>query len=186
MHNLSLQLAIYSSAPTSPRQMAGEAATRQLWIGGATDRTTRTMIEEPRRWLMLIETVANAPHAPVPDGALLSWELDQINPGDRPSPADASGLILTSMDVEGSAEEEFNDWYDTEHIPVLAKLPGMLAARRFRARRGAPRYVALYHVTDLAIYAEPSWYCVNDTPWTLRMRRFQRNRTYFMFRPMAG
>ena len=26
----------------------------------------------------------------------------------------------------------------------------MLAARRFRARHGSPRYVALYHVTDLS------------------------------------
>jgi hypothetical protein len=183
MRNLSLQLSIYASAPTPPRQAAGETATCQLWIGGATDRTTRTMIEEPRRWLMLIETAAGAPGAHVPDGSLLSWKLDQINPGDRSSPSNAGGLILSSMDIEASVDEEFNDWYDMEHFPVLTKLPGMLAARRFRARQGSPRYVALYHVTDLAIYAKPSWYCVNDTPWTQRMRRFQRNRTYFMFRP---
>jgi hypothetical protein len=187
MPSLRAQLAIYESRPELPLHATAEF-TRQLWVGGNTDRTTRTMAEEPRRWLVLVETATKPAEAPFPDGELRSWDLEQINPGDQPSPAAAAGLILSSMDIEASVEEEFNDWYNTEHIPVLAKLPGMLAARRFRAHRGSPRYVALYHVADLAIYALRTWYSVNDTPWTLRMRRFQSNRTYFMFRaasPMA-
>ena len=56
-----------------------------------------------------------------------------------------------------------------------------LAARRFRATEGNPRYVALYHVEDTGIYATPGWKAANETPWILRMRRFQRDRTYFMF-----
>lgn len=178
MANLHLQLAIYDQAPALPQ--AADAVRRQVWVGGATDRATRTMIEEPRRWLTLLET--RTPAADGTAGALLSWDLEQINPGDAPSPEDAGGILITAMDVDPAVEEEFADWYNTEHIPILSKLPGMIAARRFRARRGHTRYVALYHVTDLGIYAKPSWFTANETPWMLRMRRFQRNRTYFMFR----
>jgi hypothetical protein len=175
------QLAIYESRPELSLHASTEF-TRQLWIGGNTDRSTRTMAEVPRRWMVLVETASKPVEALFPKGELRSWDLQQINPGEQPSPAAAVGLILSSMDIDESVEDEFNDWYDTEHFPVLTKLPGMLAARRFRAHRGRPRYVALYHVADLAIYALRSWYSVNDTPWTLRMRRFQSNRTYFMFR----
>jgi hypothetical protein len=62
----------------------------------------------------------------------------------------------------------------------------MIRARRFRALSGTPRYVALYHVANPDIYATAAWTSANFTPWMLRMRRFQRNRTYFMFHPAEG
>ena len=107
-------------------------------------------------------------------------------------------MILVSMNVDPSREEEnkkspqqaagnmsrerFNDWYNMEHIPHFNRLPGVVTARRFRAIDGNPRYVALYHVETTDIYATPGWMAANETPWILRMRRFQRDRTYFMFR----
>jgi hypothetical protein len=63
----------------------------------------------------------------------------------------------------------------------LSNLSGMVTARRFKAHHGRPSYIALYHVSDLSIYAKPSWTAVNETAWTKRMRRYQHNRTYFMF-----
>jgi hypothetical protein len=185
MPNLGLQLAIFDNAAAATRHDAPNSLNRQTWLGGKTDRTTRTMIENPPRWISLIETTAPQ-QSSTPDRALMSWSLEQINPGDRPSPASAGGLVLTSMDVDPAAEDEFTEWYDTEHIPLLSALPGVIAARRFRASRGSPRYVALYHVTDVTIYAKPSWYTANETPWMLRMRRFQQNRTYFLFRAIEG
>jgi hypothetical protein len=113
---------------------------------------------------------------------LRQWALEQINPGDLPSPERAGGVILVSMNVDPSREEEFNDWYNMEHIPHFNRLAGVITARRFRAIEGSPRYVALYHVENTDIYATPGWVAANETPWILRMRRFQRDRTYFMFR----
>ncbi len=180
MANLQLQLAIYDHAPDLPQANGADVVSRQVWRGGAIDRATRGVVENPPRWITLLET-KTVPNTPAPADALLSWDLEQVNPGDTISPPNAGGLTLTSMDIDPAVEDEFNDWYNTEHIPILSELPGMIAARRFRARRGSPRYVALYHVTDVGIYAKPSWYTANETPWMLRMRRFQRNRTYFMF-----
>jgi hypothetical protein len=181
MSGLRLGLTIYESDPEPSRQAASgsDLLTRQLWIGAATNRKTRTMMEQPRRWLSLVEPIGRLPH--IRDGVLHHWDLEQIFPGDHPSPPNAGGLIISAMDVDACAEEEFNDWYNTEHMPVLSTLPGMLAARRFRAHHGRPSYIALYHVSELSIYAKPSWTAVNETAWTKRMRRYQHNRTYFMF-----
>jgi hypothetical protein len=154
----------------------------QVWRGGATNRETRGMHESPPRWLALADVDAGAAGAAdiFPSDALFSWRLEQRLPGRAPSP-EAGGLILVSMDVRPEQEEEFNDWYDTEHIPLLSAVPGVIAARRFSALSGSPKYVALYHVEDISCYGIRSWTRANETPWILRMRRFQENRTYFMF-----
>jgi hypothetical protein len=168
---LRLNLRIFDHEPACPPGL-------QVWRGGATDLTTRTMIADPPRWLTIEEGRAVPPERP----ALREWMLEQINPGALRSPDRSGGVILVSMNVDPEHEEEFNDWYNTEHIPHFNRLAGVIAARRFRAISGEPRYVALYHVETTDIYATPGWMAANETPWILRMRRFQRDRTYFMFR----
>ena len=176
--------------PPPPHAASPSVVTRQVWQGGVTDRATRTMIATPPRWLVLADhqAASRATEAAASTGGAppQSWELEQILPGDAPSPADAGGVILVSMDVDPDREAEFNDWYNTEHIPHFRLVPGVIAARRFRALRGSPTYVALYHVADTDVYATPAWMAANETPWILRMRRYQRDRTYFMFRTRVG
>jgi hypothetical protein len=40
-------------------------------------------------------------------------------------------LFIASMDVDADREALFNEVYDTEHIPMLLKVPGVLSARRY-------------------------------------------------------
>jgi hypothetical protein len=177
---LRLAMRLFDREP--PPGPAAEILTPQVWQGGATDLSTRTMIADPPHWLVLADHEADQP-PPEFAGSRLTRGLEQIFPGRRTSPSNAGGVILVSMDIDAGREEEFNDWYNTEHIPRLSSIPGVLAARRFRAlSAAAPAYVALYHVEDAGIYATRTWVAANETPWMLRMRRFQRNRTYFMFR----
>jgi hypothetical protein len=172
---LRLGLQIFDHEPVRP-------AFGQLWKGGATDLTTRTMVADPPLWLLIADFG--------PDQSLPSperppsrqWDLEQINPCSLHSPEHAGGVILVSMNVDPAHEDEFTDWYNMEHIPHFNRLDGVITARRFRAREGDPRYVALYHVENTDIYATPGWMAANETPWILRMRRFQRDRVYFMFR----
>jgi hypothetical protein len=154
----------------------------QLWNGAATDLTTRTMLADPPRWLVIADHSRDQPPPPPERPPLRDWAMQQINPGNLASPDHAGGVILVSMNIEPSHEDEFNDWYNTEHIPHFNRLDGVITARRFRATEGNPRYVALYHVINTDIYATPAWMAANQTPWMLRMRRYQRDRTYFMFR----
>jgi hypothetical protein len=154
---------------------------RQVWRGGATDLTTRKMIADPPRWLSISEYEI-APPAYAMEQTVLHWEIEPLLPGQTWSAENAGGVILVSMDVDPAREDEFNDWYNTEHIPHFTGVPGVILARRLRAITGAPRYVALYHVAETDVYASRAWMLANETPWILRMRRFQRNRTYYMFR----
>ena len=105
---------------------------------------------------------------------LMRFEGDQILPGDQLPPDAAGGLLLNAMTVEPAAEAEFNEWYNSEHIPALAAVPGVLCARRFRATdlsRGANRrYVALYHLAAPEVQATPAWKSAADTEWTRRVR----------------
>lgn len=101
---------------------------------------------------------------------LCRFEAEQILPGDAVGPADAAGLLLAAMNVAPAAEAEFNAWYDTEHVPRLARVPGCLAARRFRTSSGHQRYVALYHLSDPGVAASAAWKAAVETPWTLKIR----------------
>lgn len=67
---------------------------------------------------------------------LLRFEGEQIVPGDRVAPEGAAGLLLVAMNVAAEHEADFNDWYNAEHVPALAAVPGTLCARRYRGSGG--------------------------------------------------
>ena len=89
---------------------------------------------------------------------LLRFEGDQILPGDQTAPEGAGGLLLVGMTPAPEVEMAFNAWYDTEHVPALARAPGVLSARRFRAQNSSgPKYVALYHLASPEVITGPEW-----------------------------
>jgi len=101
---------------------------------------------------------------------LMRFEGDQILPGDALPPDNAGGFLLNAMNVEPAAEAEFSEWYNNEHIPALAAVPGVLCARRFRATSANRRYVALYHLVSPDVQATPAWKNAADTEWTRKLR----------------
>jgi hypothetical protein len=107
---------------------------------------------------------------------LIRFEGEQITPGDQDPPHGAGGLLLNAMNVVPEHEAEFNEWYDSEHIPALSGVPGVLAARRFRSSTGSPRYVALYHLTAPEVQASAEWKRAATSAWTEKMRRHFRDR----------
>ncbi len=74
----------------------------------------------------------------------MRYEGEQLVPGDATAPAGAGALLAATMNVDPAAEHEFNEWYNTEHLPQLAAVPGVLCARRFRVADSASerKYVA--------------------------------------------
>jgi hypothetical protein len=88
---------------------------------------------------------------------LLRYEGEQILSGDATAPANAGGLLLVGMTSAPEADTAFNAWYDTEHVPALARVPGVLCARRYRTSAGNPTYVALYHLASPGVIDTPEW-----------------------------
>ena len=86
------------------------------------------------------------------------------------------GMLLVWTDADPAAEEDFNAWYDAEHLPERVGIPGFLTGRRYRAQAGNPRYFAAYHTENTGVlFSQAYLHLVNNpTPWTQRiMPKFQ-------------
>lgn len=82
------------------------------------------------------------------------------------------GMLLAMMQPPPEMEEEFHDWYDTEHIPERAACDGFLSAQRFVCVDGWPRYVAVYDLRHHGVLKEPSYCAVAGdrfSPWSKRI-----------------
>jgi hypothetical protein len=100
---------------------------------------------------------------------LMRFEGDQILPGHALPPADAGGLLMIALNVPPEVEADFNAWYDTEHIPALSAVPGVLSARRFRGT-GGRKYVALYHLATPQVQDSEEWKKARESEWTDRLK----------------
>ncbi|MGE0039518.1 MAG: DUF4286 family protein [Xanthobacteraceae bacterium] len=84
------------------------------------------------------------------------------------------GLLLFMTDVNSTLEDEFNRWYEEEHLPERMAVPGFINARRFRCIEGGPRYLALYDLETPDVLRSPAYLNIvgaNKSPWTLRMEK---------------
>ena len=107
---------------------------------------------------------------------------EQLLPGRQAGPEDAGGLLMVAFNVNPAADADFNAWCDQEHLPALAKVPGVLSARRFKATEGGPRYVAIYHLTQPDVQASAAWQTAINTPWSARIRPQTADRLRLVFR----
>lgn len=82
------------------------------------------------------------------------------------------GLLLVTMEPPAGMQEEFNDWYDTEHFPQRCGLPGFESGSRWACLEGFPRWIALYDLAGTAALETPEYLAVsgaNSTPWSKRI-----------------
>ena len=110
---------------------------------------------------------------------LMRFEGTQLFPGDKTAPEDAAGVLLVAMNVAPEHENEFNEWYNTEHVPALGSVPGTLCARRYRGTGATQRYAALYHFSRPDVIRSAAWKTAANTPWTEKMRPHFRDLTRF-------
>jgi hypothetical protein len=82
------------------------------------------------------------------------------------------GLLLTLTEPPAHMEEEFNAWYDTEHLPERLSIPGFRSARRWVAdcRPGEGKYLATYELDSPEVLVSPAYlaFFKKPTPWTKR------------------
>jgi hypothetical protein len=81
-------------------------------------------------------------------------------------------LLMVSMEPPASLEDEFNDWYDTEHFPQRIALPGIVSASRWVCVDGWPRWMALYDLASLDALQSDAYLSVSgarSTPWSRRL-----------------
>jgi hypothetical protein len=82
------------------------------------------------------------------------------------------GCLLVMMQPSPDFESEFNDWYDTDHVPERLAIPGFLAAKRYECVEGWPRYLAIYDLADPEVLTTPAYLAMAEgayTNWTRRV-----------------
>jgi hypothetical protein len=107
-------------------------------------------------------------------------------------------IFSAAMDVTPERETLFHEVYDTEHIPLIVKVPGVVAAARFEIQpfsmviggerrtmdpQGAPRFHALYELeSPEVLLSEAFAKAVDQGRWPGQVRPHTSNRRHLMMR----
>jgi hypothetical protein len=87
--------------------------------------------------------------------------------------------LFVRLETDAEHDAELNQWYEQEHLPAIAGVPGCLAARRYRMTAGSEdsvKYMMIYEAADRDTIRNDAWNKAAGTEWTLRMRPHFRNR----------
>lgn len=111
-------------------------------------------------------------------------------------------LFTASMDVDPDKEALFNEVYDTEHLPMLMKVPGLLAVTRTTLAplkmsiggelktivvKGEPKYSATYELENAEVLTSPAWAeAIEKGRWPAQVRPHTSNRRHTLRKVMGG
>jgi len=103
-------------------------------------------------------------------------------------------LFIVSMDVQQDKEALFNEVYDTEHVPLLLKVPGVRNVTRWKTERAAfnlagerkvldggsePNYVAIYEIDSPDVLLSKEWAeAAEKGRWPSQVRPYTSNRRH--------
>jgi hypothetical protein len=106
-------------------------------------------------------------------------------------------LFTASMDVEPAQEKLFNEVYDIEHVPMLLKVPGVIAVARLKkttltmiiggekktiVAENEPMYSATYEIESPDVLTTPAWgAAVEEGRWPGQVRPFTKNRRHVLY-----
>ena len=105
-------------------------------------------------------------------------------------------IFIASMDVDDDKEDLFNEVYDTEPIPLILEVPGVVSAKRYRSEpltmmmggekktivaEGAPSHSAVYELESADVLTSDAWDAAVDAGrWPGEVRPFTRNRRHVL------
>ena len=107
-------------------------------------------------------------------------------------------LFSASMDVTPDREKLFHEVYDTEHVPLILTVPGVVSATRFEMTpltmllggerrtmdpQGAPRFHAFYELESPEVLLSAAWAkAVEQGRWPAQVRPHTSNRRHLLMR----
>ena len=82
-----------------------------------------------------------------------------------------AGLLMVMADVPSDKEEEFNRWYNEEHLEDVTSVPGVLNGARYQAVKGGPKYLAIYELETYEVTQTPEFTKIREQPteWSKTM-----------------
>ena len=99
-----------------------------------------------------------------------------------------SYIYVVQMNIPTAHEADFNRIYDTQHVPLISKVPGVLGIKRYALEKpvpGVPKYAALYRVASADVPQCPAWVAASDTgDWKPKIRPHTFNRMHALFKEL--
>ena len=115
-------------------------------------------------------------------------------------PITGKWIFTAAMDVDPDKEAIFNEVYDQEHIPIIARVPGVISVTRLKLDtlrmamagevktmdpQGAPRYAAIYELESPDVLTSPAFAkAVDQGRWATQVRPYTRNRRHTLHKVM--
>ena len=84
----------------------------------------------------------------------------------------AKGLLVAGFNYGMVDEGEFNDWYDTEHVPERQRCKGFINAVRWISVDNPKQAIATYDLESHAVLHSPPYQAIgreNLSPWSKRI-----------------
>ena len=83
-------------------------------------------------------------------------------------------IMVVMMEVDPEHEEEFNRWYDEEHLPERLEIPGYISARRFKLEEGngVLKYLCIWELEDGSPLQSEEYQAQRLRPSELRDRAY--------------
>lgn len=77
-------------------------------------------------------------------------------------------MLITAMDVDAEHEDEYNIWYDREHLAERVAIDGFLEARRWISTEASPKYFCTYSTAKFEDLVGPAYQLAlaNQTDWS--------------------
>ena len=110
-------------------------------------------------------------------------------------------LFSAAMSVRPDKDAIFNEVYDTEHVPLLLKVPGVIAVARLKkttltmiiggekktiVAENEPAYNALYEIESPAVLTSDAWAkAVEEGRWAEHVRPYTTNRRHVIYHRIA-
>ena len=82
------------------------------------------------------------------------------------------GTLIAAMRMGPVPKDEFNDWYDTEHLPERQRVPGFLLGERWICVDDPTLSVATYDLESVAVLKGAAYRAIggeNLSPWSKRI-----------------
>ncbi len=80
-----------------------------------------------------------------------------------------TGLMIVWADIPAEMEDDFNRWYNEEHLAELLSVPGVLSAARYEATSSGPKHMAVYELESPAVVETEAFTSRPRTEWGSRV-----------------
>jgi hypothetical protein len=80
-----------------------------------------------------------------------------------------TGVMMVFADIPADKEDDFNRWYNEEHLAELLSVPGVLSAARYEAVMSGPKHLAFYELESAAVIETDAFKNRPRTEWGQRV-----------------